>query len=72
MKGKIEGTTRRGRRRKQILDKFKNTRRYWKLKEEALNRTLANWFWKRNGHVVGQALVIVQQRFRNHPASIVR
>jgi hypothetical protein len=31
---------RRGRRRKQLLDDHKETRVYWKLKEEALDRTL--------------------------------
>jgi hypothetical protein len=43
IEGKIEGrmgvTGRRGRRRKQILDKRKETREHWKLKE-ALERTL--------------------------------
>jgi hypothetical protein len=42
-KGKIEGvevTGRQGRRRKQLLDDLKETRGYWKLKEEALDRTL--------------------------------
>jgi hypothetical protein len=33
-------TGRRGRRRKQLLDDLKEKRRYWKLKEEALDRTL--------------------------------
>ena len=33
-------TGRRGRRRKQQLDYRKETRRYWKLKEEALDRTV--------------------------------
>jgi hypothetical protein len=40
LKGKIEMTGRRGRRRKQLLDGLKEKRRYWKLKEEALDRTL--------------------------------
>jgi hypothetical protein len=31
---------RRGRRRKQLVDDLKEKRRYWKLKEEALDRTL--------------------------------
>jgi len=31
---------RRGRRRKQILDDLTETREYWKMKEEALARTL--------------------------------
>jgi hypothetical protein len=30
----IDVTRRRGRRRKQILDEFKERRRHWKLKEE--------------------------------------
>jgi hypothetical protein len=31
---------RRGRRRKQLLDGFKKKRMYWKLKDEALDRTI--------------------------------
>jgi hypothetical protein len=38
--GKIMGTRRRGRRRKQLLDDLKEARRYWKLKQEAQVRTL--------------------------------
>jgi hypothetical protein len=37
---KEEVTGRRGRRRKQLLDGRGETREYWKLKEEALDRTL--------------------------------
>jgi hypothetical protein len=37
---RIEMTGRRGRRRKQLLDDLKEKRRYCKLKEEALDRTL--------------------------------
>ena len=33
-------TGKQGRRRKQTLGDLKETRRYWKLKEEALDRTL--------------------------------
>jgi hypothetical protein len=33
-------TVRRGRRRKQLLDDLKEKKRYWKLKEEALDHTL--------------------------------
>jgi hypothetical protein len=33
-------TERRGRRRKQLLDDLKKERRYWKFKEEVLDRTL--------------------------------
>jgi hypothetical protein len=40
LEGRIEMTGRRGRRRKQLLDALKEKRRYWKLKEEALDRTL--------------------------------
>jgi hypothetical protein len=44
IKGRIEGKTRvtgrRGRRRKQQLDNLKEKRGYWKLKEEALDRTV--------------------------------
>jgi hypothetical protein len=38
IKGRIEVMGRRGRRRKQLLDDLKEKRRYWKLKEEALDR----------------------------------
>jgi hypothetical protein len=40
IEGKIIGARRRGRRRKQLLDDLKKARRYWKLKEEAQDRTL--------------------------------
>jgi hypothetical protein len=40
LKGRIEVTVRRGRRRKQLLDDLKGTRGYWKLKEEAVGRTM--------------------------------
>jgi hypothetical protein len=40
LEGRIEMTGRRGRRRKQLLDDHKEKKRYWKLKEEALDRTL--------------------------------
>jgi hypothetical protein len=45
IEGKIEGRIgvtgrRRRRRRKQLLDDLKGMRRYWKLKDEALDRTL--------------------------------
>jgi hypothetical protein len=38
--GKIEGVIRQGRRCKQLLDDPKEKRRYWKVKEEALNPTV--------------------------------
>jgi hypothetical protein len=37
---KIGGSGRRGRRPKQLLNVLKENRRYWNLKEEALDRTL--------------------------------
>jgi alpha-D-ribose 1-methylphosphonate 5-triphosphate synthase subunit PhnL len=40
LEGRIEMTGRRGRRRTQLLDNLKEKIRYWKLKEEALDRTL--------------------------------
>jgi hypothetical protein len=40
IEGRIEVTGRRGRRRKQLLDDLKEKRRYWKLKEEVLDRTV--------------------------------
>ena len=40
--GKIAGTRIRGRRHKQLLDDLREKRKYWNLKEEALNCTL----WK--------------------------
>jgi len=36
----IEEKKGRGKRRKQLLDDFKGIRRYWNLKEEALDRVL--------------------------------
>jgi len=40
IEGNIDVTGRRGRRRKQLLDYRKEKRIYWKLKEEALDRTV--------------------------------
>ena len=40
IKGGIEVTGRRGRRRRKLLDDLKERRRYSHLKEEALNRTM--------------------------------
>jgi hypothetical protein len=55
IEGRIEMTGGRGRRRRQLLDDLKEKRRYWKLKEEALDRT--QWrtrFGRGNGPVVRQ------------------
>jgi hypothetical protein len=40
IEGKLIGTRRRRRRRRKLLDDLKETRRYWKLKERAQDRTL--------------------------------
>ena len=40
VEGNVEGTRRQGRRRKQLLNELKETPRYWKLKEEAIDRTV--------------------------------
>jgi hypothetical protein len=55
IEGKIIGTRRRGRRRKQLLDDLTEARRYWKLKQEAQDRI----FWRTSfgrcyGHVARQ------------------
>jgi hypothetical protein len=59
IEGKLEGRTemtgRRGRRRKQLLNDLKEKRRYWKLKKEALDRTLwRSRFGRGYGPVVRQ------------------
>jgi hypothetical protein len=55
IEGRIEITGRRGRRCKQLLDDLKEERRYWKLKEEALDRTLWRTRFERGyGPVVRQ------------------
>jgi hypothetical protein len=45
IKGRIEMTGRRGRKRRKLLDDLKERRRYSHLKEETLDRTM--WIWKR-------------------------
>jgi hypothetical protein len=45
LEGRIEMTGRRGRRHKQLLDDLKGKRRYWKLKEEALDSTIWRSFF---------------------------
>jgi len=48
IEGKIEGSRRRERRRKQLLGVIQETERHWKLKQEALESTVwENVFWKR-------------------------
>jgi hypothetical protein len=55
IKGRIEVTGKRGRRRRKLLDDLKERRGYSNLKEEALDRTM--WrarFGRDFGHVVRQ------------------
>jgi hypothetical protein len=53
IKGQIEVTRRRGRRRKKVLDDLKDKRGYYQLKEEALDRTMwRNRFGRGFGPVV--------------------
>ena len=53
IKGQIEVTRRRGRRRKKLLDDLKDTRGYCQLNEEALDRTMwRNRFGRGFGPVV--------------------
>jgi hypothetical protein len=47
IKGGIEVTGGRGRRRRKLLDVLKERRGYSHLKEEALDRTVESWLWKR-------------------------
>jgi glutamyl-tRNA reductase len=52
----IEVTGRQGRRRKQLLNDLKEKREYWKLKDEALDRTL----W-RTRFGIGCGLVVTHE-----------
>ena len=53
VKGQIEVTRRRGRRRKKLLDDLKDRRGYCQLKDEALDRTMwRNRFGRGFGPVV--------------------
>ena len=53
IKGQIELTRRRGRRRKKLLDDLKDRRGYCQMKKEALDRTVwRNRFGRGFGHVV--------------------
>ena len=53
-------TRRRGRRRKQLLEKIKQQEGYWKLKEEALDRCLwRTGFAEGYGPVVRQTAVLI-------------
>jgi hypothetical protein len=55
LEGRIEMMGRQGRMRKQLLDDLKEKRRYWKLKEEAVDRSLSRTrFGRGYGPVVRQ------------------
>jgi hypothetical protein len=55
LEGRIEITGKRGRRRKQLLDDLTEKRRYWKLKEDALDRAVWRTLFGRGyGPVVRQ------------------
>jgi hypothetical protein len=55
IKGEMEVTRRRGRRRKKLLNDLKDRRGYFHLKEEALDRTMyRNHFGRGFGPVVRQ------------------
>ena len=55
IKGEMEVTRRRGRRRKKLLDDLKDRRGYYHLKEDALDRTMwRNHFVRGVGPVVRQ------------------
>jgi hypothetical protein len=66
-------TGRRGRRCKQLLDDLKEKRRYWKLKEEALDHTL--WrtrFGRGYGPVVRQTIEwMIARKLRVHTMATV-
>ena len=47
IKGEIEVTGRRGRRRRKLLDDLKERRGYSHLREEALDRNMESSLWKR-------------------------
>jgi len=67
IKGGIEGTGRRGGRRKKLLDDLKEMRGYSHLKEEALERTM--WrarFWRGFGSVVRQTIKWMNADFTLH------
>jgi len=53
LEGRMELTRRRGRRRKQLLYDLKETKGYWKLKQEAPDRAV---WWTLFGRGYGQAL----------------
>ena len=64
IKGEMEATRRRGRRRKKLLDDLKDRRGYSHLKEEALDRTMwRNRFGGDFGPVVRQNIERMNEGF---------
>ena len=63
IEGRIEVTGRQGRRRMQLLDNFKEKRVYFKLKEEAPDRTLRRTrCGRRYGPVVRQTTELMNNK----------
>jgi hypothetical protein len=60
IEGNIVGTRRRGRRRKQLLDDLKEARRYWKLKEEAQDRTFLRTQYRRGYGLVARQITTLE------------
>jgi hypothetical protein len=70
---RIEVAVRRGRRRLHLLDDLKETRGYWKLKEEPLDRPLRRTgFGRGYEHFVRQISVrMFTVYFKSYPVSLV-
>jgi hypothetical protein len=58
IEGKIGGTGGRARRHKQLVDDLKETRGYWKLKEEAVDRTISRTHFG-TGYKMNECIYIV-------------
>ena len=72
IKGGIEVTGRRGRRRRKLLDDLKEMRRYTYLKEEAVDRTM--WrarFGRGSGPLVRQTTKWMNEWWQSHKQSLV-
>jgi hypothetical protein len=69
IEGKIRETRRRGRRRKQLLNDLKEARRYWKLKEEAQDRTLWRTQFGRGYGPVARQTTKVLFMFSHEPST---
>jgi hypothetical protein len=67
IQGKVEGAGRRGRRRKHPLDDLKEARRYLKLKEETLDRTLWRSHFGRGYRLYDTALAPVMRSRSGSP-----